>query len=127
MFDFLCAKLKQIRIKTKHFERKITQSLTFCYLIDINQENMTGLCKKYVCDNKKNPANHEGNAGFYFDVSVFTACCQQLPVRWVGIACSSRCISQIRRHPQQLERQKRPYYQRRLRPRDSRRGFCRFC
>jgi len=55
MFDFLCAKLKQIRVKTKHFERKITQSLTFCYLIDINQENMTGLCKKYVCDNKKKP------------------------------------------------------------------------
>jgi len=49
---FLVAKLKQILVKTKQFERKITQTLTFCYLIDINQSIMSVIYKKYVYGNK---------------------------------------------------------------------------
>ena len=50
-YFFLGAKLHQKPINTKHFERKITQTLTFCYLIDINQEKMTEIYTFYVCGN----------------------------------------------------------------------------
>lgn len=50
-FSFLVAKLHQKRRNTKHFVRKITKSLTFCYLIDLNQEFLIGNKTKYVCEN----------------------------------------------------------------------------
>ena len=50
-FSFLVAKLHQKRRNTKHFVRKITKSLTFCYLIDLNQEFLIKNKTKYVCEN----------------------------------------------------------------------------
>ncbi len=50
---FSLAKLKQKRIITKHFVTFFMKKLTFCHLIDLNQENMVYLFGFVVLDNKK--------------------------------------------------------------------------
>ena len=50
---FSLAKLKQKRIITKHFVTFFMKKLTFCHLIDLNQENMVYLFGFVVFDNKK--------------------------------------------------------------------------
>ena len=50
---FSIAKLKQKQIITKHFVTFFTKKLTFCHLIDLNQENMVCLFGFVVLDNMK--------------------------------------------------------------------------
>ena len=50
---FSIAKLKRKQIITKHFVTFFTKKLTFCHLIDLNQENMVCLFGFVVLDNMK--------------------------------------------------------------------------
>jgi len=41
LFDFVLAKLKQKQRTTKHFVTFLLKTITFCHLIDLNQEKTT--------------------------------------------------------------------------------------
>ena len=60
---FSIAKLKQKQIITKHFVTFFTKMLTFCHLIDLNQEYVTKITLFVVLD------NNEMNRAFVHDNS----------------------------------------------------------